>query len=159
IENLDFAFLRLYDQIPILSVGERLVVSVIHSAKGAAMARKGRLHLTDASRTVTAERAARLHRLLTLLATGPQKREMLRRQMRMDVRSFYRDLELLRSSGIAVLLHDRHYVMEMAPKAACNLLPFPDPHFTLGEAVELAKGRTPAHRKLRSLIDQILAAK
>jgi predicted DNA-binding transcriptional regulator YafY len=109
--------------------------------------------------TVTAERAARLYRLLTLLAGGARTRDDLRRQLRMDVRSFYRDLELLRACGITVPLRNRVYVLVMNAQKAYSLLPFPDPHFSLGDALSLAKGRTPAHARLQSLIDQILTAK
>jgi predicted DNA-binding transcriptional regulator YafY len=120
------------------------------------MAKKRSPRPSAVSGTVTAERAARLYRLLTLLATGPQTRDVLRRKLGMDVRSFYRDLELLRTAKIAVPLRNRVYTLEMEAGEACSLLPFPDPHLSLGDAVLLAQGRTAAHRKLRSLIDQIV---
>jgi hypothetical protein len=34
-------------------------------------------------------------------------------------------------------------------------LPFPDPHLTLGEAQQLAKGRSAAHGKLKKQIADI----
>jgi hypothetical protein len=37
-------------------------------------------------------------------------------------------------------------------------LPFPDPVLTLGEAQQLAKGRSPAARKLKQQIDRIVKA-
>jgi predicted DNA-binding transcriptional regulator YafY len=110
----------------------------------------------DAERTVTPERAARLHRLLSLLASGRKTRDALRRQLRMDVRSFYRDLELLRASGIDVPLLDQHYVLDMKASKAFGQLPFPDPHFNLAEAMQLASGRTAAHAKLRKLVAQVV---
>lgn len=113
----------------------------------------------NAAHAVTAERAARLHQLVVLLAAGPQTRDALRRRLRMDVRSFYRDLELLRGAGIAVPLQDRHYVLAMTPTQAYALLPFPDPHLTLGDAAQLAKGNGPAQRKLRAIFDQIVPKK
>jgi hypothetical protein len=109
--------------------------------------------------TVTAQRAARLHRLVTLLAAGPQTREAIRKRMRMDVRSFYRDLELLRTAGIKVPLRDRHYVLNMGAATAYARLPFPDPHLSLGDAQQLARGRTPAHTKLKAIIGRIVGKK
>lgn len=108
-----------------------------------------------APRAVTAERAARLYRLLQFIRRGPQTREALTRHLGRDVRSFYRDLELLRAGGIDLPLRDGRYYLDEAVDAAIARLPFPDPVLTLGEAQELAKGRSLAHKKLRGQIDQI----
>jgi hypothetical protein len=108
------------------------------------------------SSTVTAERAARLYRLLTLIGNKPQTRETLKRRLHLDLRGFYRDLELLRTAGIQLSLVDRHYRLAQPLAAVLARLPFPDPRLTLGEASQLAKGRSKAHRKLRSQIMQIL---
>jgi hypothetical protein len=120
-----------------------------------AMAKQGKKPPFPA-RSVSAERAARLYRLLQLLATGPQTRAMLTRRLRLDVRGFYRDLEVLRAAGIVVPLRNRHYTLEASVAAATGHLPFPDPRLTLGEAAELAKGRTLAHRKLKEQIALIV---
>ena len=103
---------------------------------------------------VTAERFARLHRLLLLLARKPQPREALARQLRLDVRGFYRDLELLRASGISVTLAKGRYELADDADEAASLLPFPDPHLTLGEARQLARGRSAVHRTLQQQIDR-----
>jgi hypothetical protein len=108
------------------------------------------------ARAVTADRAARLYRLLRLVAAGPQTRQTLMRRLRLDVRSFYRDLELLRMAGIQLELVDHRYALEGKPDRAVERLPFPDPGVTLGEARQLAKGRSAAHRKLQSQIQRIL---
>lgn len=123
------------------------------------MSKKRSARPSAAARAVTAERAARLHRLLTLLAAGSQTRDGLRRRLKMDVRSFYRDLELLRAAGINVPLRDRNYSLDIDAATAYRLLPFPDPHLTLGDAVQLARGSSPAHRKLKKLISQIVTTK
>ena len=123
------------------------------------MAKKRTARPSDAARAVTAERAARLYRLLTLLAAGSQTRDGLRRKLKMDVRSFYRDLEVLRAAGIHVPLRNRTYSLDVAPATAHKLLPFPDPHLTLGDAEQLARGASPAHRKLKRLISQIVGTK
>jgi hypothetical protein len=81
------------------------------------------------------------------------------RRLRLDVRGFYRDLELLRAVGIAVPLRDRRYTLDETVAAATSRLPLPDPRLTLGEALQLAKGRTPAHRKLKEQIAVIVQSK
>lgn len=104
---------------------------------------------------VTSERAARLCRLVQLLAQGSQSRDELMRRLRIDVRSFYRDLEVLRSCGIHLPLHDGRYVLKQKLELAIGRLPFPDPLLNLAEATQLASGSTPAHRKLRRLVNKI----
>jgi predicted DNA-binding transcriptional regulator YafY len=106
---------------------------------------------------VTAERFTRLYRLLHFLAAGPQTRAAVTRRFRLDVRGFYRDLELLRDYGIEVTLTAGRYALAENVQEAEARLPFPDPHWTLGEAAQLARGRTAAHRKLRGLIQDLLS--
>jgi predicted DNA-binding transcriptional regulator YafY len=120
------------------------------------MAKKGTTPGRSSAKAVTADRAARLYRLLKLLEDGPHTREELTRQLRLDVRGFYRDLELLRECGIHLALRDHHYSLPGAAGDAVARLPFPDPHLNLGEAQQLAKGRSTAHRKLKGQVDQIL---
>jgi hypothetical protein len=120
------------------------------------MAKRRSTPPVPAPRTVTAERAARLHRLLQLLGARPLTRDQLMRRLHLDMRGFYRDLELLRGSGISVNLAGSRYTLEEATADAVARLPFPDPRLTLGEALQLAKGRTRAHRKLKQQIDEIL---
>jgi predicted DNA-binding transcriptional regulator YafY len=120
------------------------------------MAKKRTPRTTATAKTVTAERAARLYRLLQLLGAGPQTRDVLMRRLKLDIRGFYRDLELLRDAGIAVPLAEGRYRLNGNADAAVARLPFPDPLLTLGEAEQLAKGRTAAHRKLKSQITAIV---
>src|SRR5262249_27110576 len=94
----------------------------------------------------------RLFRLLKFLCAKPQTRETLIRRLGLDIRGFYRDLELLRATGIDLLLVDRRYVLHETIDDVLARLPFPDPRLTLGEAIQLAKGRTRAHRKLKDQI-------
>jgi hypothetical protein len=119
------------------------------------MAKKRSKASPPSAKMVTAERAARLYRLLKLLGQKPQTRDVLRKRLKLDVRGFYRDLELLRSSGIRLPLVKKRYVLEEPVAEVISRLPFPDPHLTLGEAIQLAKGGTQAHRKLKEQIEQI----
>jgi hypothetical protein len=104
---------------------------------------------------VTAERAGRLYRLIELLSEGPRAREVLTRRLSLDVRGFYRDLELLRAHDVTVGLTARGYSLAEPAEVALAKLPFPDPRLSLSEAQQLAVGRTAAHRKLRKQIEQI----
>jgi hypothetical protein len=104
---------------------------------------------------VTAERFIRLHRMIRLLAGGPQPRESLARRLKLDVRGFYRDLEVLRAAGIPVTVTGGRYGLSGPADTALSRLPFPDPHLTLGEVIALARGRGPAHARLRQQIGQL----
>src|SRR5581483_10106710 len=106
-------------------------------------------------RSVTSARVARLYRLLRLLAGGPVTRPALLRRLGLNQRGFYRDIELLRSAGILVKTFEGRYSLAVGLRAAVDLLPFPDPRLTLGEAQRLARGTTPAHKALRERVDQI----
>lgn len=107
-------------------------------------------------RTVTADRARRLYRMLQMLETEPQTRKALLRRLHLDVRGFYRDLELLRAAGIEPSLTEGRYALPGKAADVLHLLPFPDPGLTLGEAQQLAKGRSTAHRKLKQQIGTIV---
>jgi hypothetical protein len=92
---------------------------------------------------------------LTLLGTGPKTRASLTAALKIDVRGFYRDLELLRAIGVSFTLQEGRYVLEDELEAGVGKLPFPDPLLTLAEARQLAtgKGRTQAAlaARIRSL--------
>jgi hypothetical protein len=104
--------------------------------------------------SVTPDRFNRLYRLLQFLGSGPKTRERLTRHLELDVRGFYRDLELLRAAGIEVTLTMGRYGLSEDAEDAVARLPFPDPRLTLGEARRLARGRTLAHRHLQQQIDR-----
>jgi len=110
----------------------------------------------QASKLVTPDRAARLYRLLRLLGRGPRSRDVLTQRLHLNVRGFYRDLEMLEKLGISVILGARGYSLALERSEALTLLPFPDPGLTFAEAEQLAKGRTAAHRKLKQLIGQMV---
>jgi hypothetical protein len=105
--------------------------------------------------SVTPERAGRLFRLLTLLGAGPQTRATLTRRLRLGVRGFYRDLEVLREVSIQIALTNGKYSLLEPAAQAIHRLPFPDPGLTLGEARQLARGRLGAHKKIRQQLDKI----
>ncbi len=104
---------------------------------------------------VTAERAMRLFRLVTLLGERPRTRQFLTRRLSVGIRDFYRDLEILRRSGVDIVHQDNSYTLLTVFKTAQSLIPFPNPGLTLGEAEQLARGRSAAHRKLQSLVQSL----
>jgi hypothetical protein len=119
------------------------------------MAKKKRLQQRTTTPPVTGQRAARLHRLLRLLGKKPQPRDALTETLGHGVRGFYRDLVALRNAEIEIQLRQGHYILVGKLVDAIAQLPFPDPGLTLGEAMALCKGKTKAHRKLKTLVDQI----
>jgi hypothetical protein len=129
------------------------------AGRGASMARKAQPHANTEQTAVTVERASRLYRLLHLLAAGAPNRATLMRRLKLDVRGFYRDLELLRASGIVVTAEARRYRLHTPLDEAQARLPCPDPRLTIGEAVLLARGRTASHKKLRLHLTGIIEVK
>jgi predicted DNA-binding transcriptional regulator YafY len=122
---------------------------------GKDMAKKRRTP-AQSKTTITAKRAARFYRMLSLVSQKPQTRAALTRRLKISVRDFYRDLVDLRDVGIEVALRNRCYVLMEDAASAQQRLPFPDPGLNLGEALQLAKGRSRAHRKLKEQIAQIM---
>jgi predicted DNA-binding transcriptional regulator YafY len=104
---------------------------------------------------ITAPRASRLYRLLVILGDGPTTQAALVRRLKLDDRGFYRDLRLLRSLGIGVTAADARYRLDDSLDEALARLPVPDPQLSVREAQLLAKGTTPAHRKLRRQLDAL----
>lgn len=109
--------------------------------------------------SVTSERFVRLYRMVKLLGDTPQTRDALARRLRLDVRGFYRDLDLLRSSGVTITLISGRYTLEQDAENALALLPFPDPRLTLGDARTLAKGRGVAQRRLAETVARIIPSR
>ena len=105
---------------------------------------------------VTPERCGRLCRLIKLLSSGPKKRDALAKKLHLDVRGFYRDLDLLRKSGVTISLEGGLYCLVQKHSEATDLLPFHDPLLTIGEVRNLSKGRTLAHRRIKGKLDEIL---
>ena len=130
-----------------------------HPGMVASMAKKARPTPSAEQTAVTIERAARLYRMLHLIAGAAPNRAVLMRRLKLDVRGFYRDLELLRASGIVVDVQWRRYHLRSALDEALGRLPLPDPRLTIGECVVVARGRSTAHRKLRYHLDRIMGAK
>jgi len=106
---------------------------------------------------LTAPRAARLYRLLTVLGDGSQTRRVLLLRMKVDVRGFYRDLELLRELRLDISLGpDNRYALPVSLDEALGRLPFPDPGLSVRDVLQLCNGNTSAHRKLKQSVATVL---
>jgi predicted DNA-binding transcriptional regulator YafY len=91
-----------------------------------------------------------------IIGHASQNRETLARRLGVDIRGFYRDLDLLRKAGVSVTLRDGRYSLADNVLQAVDRLPFPDPHLTLGDARLLAKGRAKTHQQLKAQIKQFI---
>lgn len=117
----------------------------------------GRKKPTPAPIALTAQRAARLYKLLTLLAEGPLTRRILLSRLKIDVRGFYRDLEALRGFRIEIGLGlDNRYALPLKLDEALARLPYPDPGLSVRDVLQLCNGSTAAHRKLKQSVSNFL---
>lgn len=108
---------------------------------------------------VTSERAGRLYKLLVQIRSTAKPRPALVKKLNVTVRGFYRDLELLRRLGVNVQTSGDSYQLGDPLGDALARLPFPDPGLSLRDALQLARGRTDAHRKLRARVAQVVGSK
>ena len=105
---------------------------------------------------VTAERFRRLVQLIQVLGEGPRTREQLLAHLGLDIRGFYRDLELLRSMSVTITLSQGRYHLVGSLDDVLPRLPYPDPRLTLGEMRRLARGRSHLHEALQEQIEGLL---
>ena len=104
---------------------------------------------------VSAARAGRLFRLLKLVSAAPVPRAVLLKKLRLGMRTFYRDVDLLRACGVLVDVDGEGYRLLGSLHDALNVLPFPDPELTFGDVEVLLKGRSPTHQKIKQLFQRI----
>ncbi len=107
---------------------------------------------------ITLARAARLHRLVGALGGDGRSRDDLLALLGIGLRTYYRELELLRKCGVRVKLVAKHYTLVGPAAEAEGRLPFPDPQLNFAEMVELAAGPGPAARRLADLLARVTAA-
>lgn len=104
---------------------------------------------------ITLGRAARLHRLVAILAAGPRVREDLLTELGIGLRTFYRELELLKRCGVKIRLLKKRYTLQTTVEEAEERLPFPDPQLSFAEMAELARYPGPAARRLADLLASV----
>jgi hypothetical protein len=105
---------------------------------------------------ITLQRAARLHRLVRFLAGGPRPRAAVLSELRIGLRTFYRELELLKRCGVKVRHKAKLYHLLPTATEAEGRLPFPDPQLSFAEMAELAQCDCAAGRRLAELLGAVI---
>jgi hypothetical protein len=105
---------------------------------------------------ITLQRAARLHRLVRYLAEQPRTRDSILTHLGLGLRTYYRELELLRRCGVKVRHKDKMYTLLSTAEQAEGRLPFPDPQLSFAEMAELARCPCEAGRRLAELLDSVI---
>lgn len=105
---------------------------------------------------ITLGRAARLHRLVSSLAAGPRTRDEVLILLAVGLRTFYRELELLKRCGVKVKPAGKTYELRSTAAEAEGRLPFPDPQLSFAEMAELAAGPGPAASRLRAMLASVV---
>ena len=82
---------------------------------------------------ITLGRAARLHRLVMFLAASPRSRDEVLAELRIGLRTFYRELELLKRCGVRIQQKHKAYTLLATAEQAEGRLPFPDPQLSFAE--------------------------
>ena len=105
---------------------------------------------------ITLQRAARLHRLVSFLATSAAAAPDILAELRIGLRTFYRELELLKRCGVKVRHKAKLYHLMATAEEAEGRLPFPDPQLSFAEMAELARCDCPAGRRLADLLVSVI---
>jgi predicted DNA-binding transcriptional regulator YafY len=105
---------------------------------------------------ITLGRASRLHRLVTMLDAEATSREELLNRLAIGLRTFYRELDLLKRCGIKVKREEKTYILRSTMAEAEARLPFPDPQLSFAEMAELARLPGDAARRLDEIYKSVV---
>jgi hypothetical protein len=105
---------------------------------------------------ITLQRAARLHRLVRFLSEGPRARSAILSDLRIGLRTFYRELELLKRCAVKVRHKTKLYHLVPTAAEAEGRLPFPDPQLSFAEMAELAQCPCAAGKRLAELLATVI---
>ena len=105
---------------------------------------------------ITLGRAARLHRLVMLLAESPMGREAILADLGIGLRTFYRELELLKRCGVKIQQKNKLYTLLSTAAHAEGRLPFPDPQLSFAEMEELSRCPGEAGKRLATLLGSVV---
>ncbi len=97
-------------------------------------------------------RSSRLYQLVTLLMDSPRDRNAILEMLGIGLRTFYRELDLLRRCAIKIQRVDQSYILKTTPETARGQLPFPDPQLSFAEMAELANHPGAASQRLGRLL-------
>jgi hypothetical protein len=120
------------------------------------MSKRPATHRRRPSVHITLGRAARLHRLVRLLAESPRSRDEILGRLQVGLRTFYRELELLKRCGVRVQQRNKAYTLLATAEQAEGRLPFPDPQLSFAEMAELARCPGDAGRRLAELLASVI---
>jgi hypothetical protein len=89
---------------------------------------------------------------VSFLAENPRNRAAILSELRIGLRTFYRELELLKRCGVKVRHKTKQYLLLATAEQAEGRLPFPDPQLSFAEMAELARCDCPAGTRLAKLL-------
>lgn len=92
-----------------------------------------------------------------ILGSGPVLKPDLLTRLGIGLRTFYRELELLKKCGIRFRLDRSGYLLKMTPEDAEGRLPFPDPQLSFAEMAELSRLPGPAATRLAALLASVVS--
>ena len=105
---------------------------------------------------ITPPRAARLYRLVRFLAEAPRNRMAVLSELRIGVRTFYREWELLKRCGVKIRQRSKLYFLWATAEQAEGRLPSPDPQLSFAEMAEFARCDCAAGRRLGALLAEVI---
>ncbi len=105
---------------------------------------------------ITLHRAARFHRLVGYLGLSARTRADILTHLRIGLRTFYRELDLLRRCGVKVRHRKKLYHLLTTAEDAEGRLPFPDPQLSFAEMAELAACDCPTGKRLAELLASVV---
>lgn len=91
-----------------------------------------------------------------MLEGKPTAREALLDQLAIGLRTFYRELDLLKRCGIKVRRDGKTYKLNSTQVEAEVLLPFPDPQLSFAEMAELSRHPGEAARRLAEIYRNVV---
>jgi len=89
------------------------------------------------------------------LAETPRNRASILSDLRIGLRTFYREMELLKRCGVKVRHRTKQYLLLATAEQAEGRLPFPDPELSFAEMAELARCDCPAGARLAALLTAV----
>jgi predicted DNA-binding transcriptional regulator YafY len=105
---------------------------------------------------ITLARASRLYRLVTMLQAQATSRDALLESLAIGLRTFYRELDLLKKCGIKVKREGKNYILRSTMVEAEARLPFPDPQLSFAEMAELARHPGDVARRLDEIYKSVV---
>jgi biotin operon repressor len=91
-----------------------------------------------------------------LLAENPRSREAVLGELGIGLRTFYRELELLKRCGVKIQQKNKSYTLMATASQAEGRLPFPDPQLSFAEMQELARCPGDAGKRLSDLLASVI---